>query len=394
VQALLPPQTTLVAYWLGEQRTLAFVLTRDGASTVELPVGLAAITQHVRQLRSVLILAPPMQRAAQPPAAAWLYEQLIAPLRPHIQTEQLILVPHNVLHHLPFAALGSSPGPLLVDEFTLTILPSASTLRFLQHTPSPPPQARALVLANADYTLPSAAAEAEAIARLFDSTVLLGEQANEQALRAESVHATIVHFATHGTFIPDAPLDTYLTLAPAPPPASSATMRADPAAGSAERLTVAEVYGLNLTQSQLVVLSACETNLSHWTAGDEMVSLARAFFFAGAPTVVASLWRVPDEATRLLMSRFYTYLRAGDGKAEALRKAQLDTREQYPSPYYWAGFVLLGEGQGRLAAPLWWAPVPWWGWLGLLGLVAAAAGLWVLRGRRVPGRLAGHQPSG
>jgi len=92
-----------------------------------------------------------------------------------------------------------------------------------------------------------------------------------------------------------------------------------------------------------VVLSACQTNLGDLSEGDELLGLTRAFFFAGTPTVVASLWNVEDESTALLMERFYTHLRGGMGKAEALRQTQLEVREQYPNPYYWAGFVLTGD---------------------------------------------------
>ena len=113
-----------------------------------------------------------------------------------------------------------------------------------------------------------------------------------------------------------------------------------------QNLEVHEVYGLNLKQTDLVVLSTCETHLSDLSAGDELVGLTRAFFFAGTPTVIASLWRVDDQATAVLMERFYRRLQAGRGKAAALRQAQLDMLVDYPDPYYWAGFVLSGDGGG------------------------------------------------
>ena len=94
----------------------------------------------------------------------------------------------------------------------------------------------------------------------------------------------------------------------------------------------------------LVVLSACQTQLGELSAGDELVGLTRAFFFAGTPTVIASLWNVNDKATALLMERFYTHLREGMDKAGALREAQLEVMETHPDPYYWAGFVLSGDG--------------------------------------------------
>lgn len=384
VQALLPPRTTLVSYWLGGEQTLAFVLTADQFHTIALPVGVAEVTQHVRQLRSVLISAPPTQKITQPAAAVWLYQQLIAPLRPHLRTTRLLIVPHASLHYLPFAALGDDSGRMLLDEFTLTLLPSASTLRFLER-PSPAPDAapRALVLANADYTLPSAAAEAQAIADLFDSQLLVGDQATEQALHEHVGQADILHFATHGEYIPDAPLASYLTLAPASPDTTTAATRGSDNRSGA-RLDVADVYGLDLQQTDLVVLSACQSNLSTWAPGDDMVGLTRAFFYAGTPSVVASLWLVPDDATRQLMERFYTHLRAGAGKAEALQKAQQEIRAIYPSPYYWAGFVLLGEGERALVAVPWWQRLPWWGWPAALSLfIILTAGAWARRNHRV-----------
>jgi hypothetical protein len=93
-----------------------------------------------------------------------------------------------------------------------------------------------------------------------------------------------------------------------------------------------------------VVLSACQTNLGDLSEGDELVGLTRAFIFAGTPSVIASLWSVEDESTALLMERFYTHLREGAGKAEALRQAQIEVRDQDPNPYYWAAFVLSGDG--------------------------------------------------
>ncbi len=110
-----------------------------------------------------------------------------------------------------------------------------------------------------------------------------------------------------------------------------------------------EVYGLDLSNTNLVVLSACKTHLGNLrqggiTAGDELVGLTRAFIYAGTPSIMTSLWSVDDEATSLLMEQFYTNMQAGMGKAEALRQAQIELRKDYPSPYYGAAFVLSGDG--------------------------------------------------
>jgi CHAT domain-containing protein len=158
---------------------------------------------------------------------------------------------------------------------------------------------------------------------------------------------------------------------------------------------VHEVYGLDLRNADLVVLSACETQLGELGpegepvgvgAGDEVVGLTRAFFFAGTPSVIASLWSVDDRSTGMLMEQFYKHLQGGMGKAVALRQAQLGVRAEYPSPYYWAGFVLSGDGgavgdikpapSSREPSVLAWAG-------GVLAIfLALGAGLWLWRRRR------------
>jgi CHAT domain-containing protein len=111
------------------------------------------------------------------------------------------------------------------------------------------------------------------------------------------------------------------------------------------------VYGLDLASADLVVLSACETQLGAQSKGDDLVGLNRAFIYAGTPSVIASLWSVDDEATAALMTAFYQQLRAGLSKAAALQAAQAETWAQFPHPYYWAAFVLTGDPGTTRPAP-------------------------------------------
>jgi len=98
------------------------------------------------------------------------------------------------------------------------------------------------------------------------------------------------------------------------------------------------------------VLSGCQSQLGKRSRGDDIIGMSRAFIYAGTPSVIASLWSVDDEATQQLMVAFYTHLKYGQSKAEALRSAQLEIRQKYPNPYYWAGFVLTGDpGESRTA---------------------------------------------
>ena len=118
--------------------------------------------------------------------------------------------------------------------------------------------------------------------------------------------------------------------------------------------------GLNLEKADLVVLSACETNLGELSSGDEIVGLNRALIYAGTPSVIASLWSVSDESTRVLMEKFYTHLRAGKGKAAALRAAQMEmiASGKYAHPYHWAAFGVTGDPGVSTAVSSSLAPTP------------------------------------
>jgi CHAT domain-containing protein len=115
-----------------------------------------------------------------------------------------------------------------------------------------------------------------------------------------------------------------------------------PAEGQPSRFSLYEVMDMNL-KSELVVLSACETGLGKLQGGDEVAGLTRTFLLAGASTVVSSMWKVSDDATSLLMQGFYRSLRQGKDPADAMRDAELNVRERFPHPFYWAPFVVTGN---------------------------------------------------
>jgi CHAT domain-containing protein len=369
VQALLDAQTTLLAYYVLDEQTLVFLITSDNFEVIELDVSQEELTNKVNRFRKLVDL---QNTGTTRQAVQELHQLLIAPLAATLDTAaalnapRLMIVPHGVLHYLPFATLlNPETDQYLVERYSLVTLPSASALPFIQENSHPsagsePAGGLALVIGNpttGDFdataslaverdglgTLPFAEKEAKTIAALYGVEPLLGKAATEGAVRERVAEAGIVHLAAHGHYNPVAPLSSLIALAPD-----------DPASGSGSSseqatydgwLTVGEVYGLDLSQTDLVVLSACQTHLGELSQGDELVGLTRAFIFAGTPTVVASLWNVNDEATSFLMERFYSHLKEdGLGKAEALRQAQLETMVEYPDPYYWAAFVMSGDG--------------------------------------------------
>jgi CHAT domain-containing protein len=325
VRALIPGGETLVEYYYGGADLFAFVLAADRLQAYRLDG--QGLENEVRLFR--LALENPRSERVQD-LARRLYQRLIAPLAAELpEGRALVVVPHGALHYMPFAALHDGSA-YLVDRHGLRLLPSASVLKFL------PPRRPGAVVAfgNPDvgdrrHDLEHAQTEASAVAQLYPGArLLLRAQATETAFRQLGAGYTLVHVASHGEFDPEAPMRSALVLAPDP--------------HNDGLLTLDELYSLRL-DTRMVTLSACETGLGRLGHGDDVVGLTRGFLFAGARTVVASLWKVDDQATAELMTRFYRNLQ-GAGSAQALRQAQIETRATHLHPFFWAAFQVTGGG--------------------------------------------------
>jgi CHAT domain-containing protein len=287
---------------------------------------------------------------------------LIAPVRaflPRAAGSRLTVLPHGPLFLVSFAALRDGRGRYLVEDFALHYAPSASVLDATSRRARAGgvPGRRVFVADPGQFPddggrplppLPGTRREVTAGSERLkgDNVLLTGGEATEANVRRLAPGAGLLHFATHGVVRDDRPFESFLALS-----------RDDPA-GDDGRLTVRDIYGLDL-QASLVVLSACRTGLGQLSS-DGIVGLTRAFFYAGTPSVMATLWDVADEPTFRLVSSFYSGLAAAPDKARALRSAQLSmlralragevkvptaagavTLPEHPA--LWAGFVLVGE---------------------------------------------------
>ena len=266
---------------------------------------------------------------------------LIAPLEaalPRHPGAKLIIVPDRELALIPFGALEDEAGVPLVDRFSIALTPSLKALTALKLRGATRIQSEQddMVIGNPTpmpaglSNLPGAEQEAIAVAALRNISPLLRKQATEAIVKEQYANARWLHFATHGMFNDNGgnDLSSWLALAPL---------------GDREDglLSMGEVFNSRL-QADMVVLSACDTGQGRVT-GEGIIGLARAFLKAGGSSVIATLWKVPDEPTAVLMENFYQSLAAGQGKAEALRTAIQATRSQYPHPRNWAAFVLMGD---------------------------------------------------
>jgi CHAT domain-containing protein len=333
VQALLGPQTSLLEYFVGGGSTLIWVVHRDSLHAFRLRIGEDELNRRVSRFRELIASRGRTEELRQ--VALDLYRALLAPAFPSGLPRELIIVPHRVLHYLPFQAVMSTPDRYLVQDSLLYYLSSASLMQFTREkaqavTPG------ALAVGNPDLGDPTldlfyAEREVREVGRLFpEATVLVRKEATKAQTRRYMDGESLIHLATHADLDGKDPLGSALRLRPE--------------GNDTGRLEVQEVFGLDLHAS-LVILSACDTSLGRLTEGDEVVGLTRAFIYAGTPSVISTLWMVDDRASYELMRAFYGNLRAGRDKGEALREAQLATLHKYPHPYYWAAYQLTGEAR-------------------------------------------------
>jgi CHAT domain-containing protein len=325
VGAKLATDETLLDYFVAGADLYVTIVTRDGVSGQVLRA--EGLAEEVRGFRGAIAA----RSADTGRYERSLYDRLVRPLAGALRGGKLTIAPNGPLHYLPWAAL-SDGREQLIDQFALRIEPSASALVYLRGGASRAP-GRLLAFGNPDlgdprFDLPGAEREARSIAAMFSpSRALLRRDASKSAVKSLAGGFTMLHFASHGVFDPSAPLNSGLLLA-----------RGTESDG---RLTVADLYTLHLNAT-LVTLSACETGLGDIESGDDVIGLTRGFLYAGAQTIIASLWSVQDDATANLMTALYAKLNQMDKRA-ALREAQLKIRAVHPDPLYWAAFEMTGS---------------------------------------------------
>ncbi len=377
IQALVPADAALLEYFLGEERSFLVVATRRTVHAFRLAPE-REIARATSELRGDLEQPGRRRLAALLANAHRLYQTLVEPAAAELATSRRWLVaPDGVLYGLPFEALLAHPAaadlagpqPYVLGERLVSYVPSGSVLGRLAEPSAPPADSSALVaFGDPDYgvaetdeasaqtgalgelvrgteqasrgwlfrRLPATGSEVAEIAGLFPrqaTRVFLRRAASEENVKREvdASHARRWHFAAHALVSDERPQDSGLVLA----------LDADPTEDGF--LQVSEIFGLRMP-SELVVLSACETALGPRVRGEGVLGLSRAFLFAGARSLVASLWQVEDRSTAELMVGFYERLQRGRHPADALREAKLIFLASPPTahPFYWAPFILTG----------------------------------------------------
>ena len=371
VRKALDADTVLLSYSVGERQTLLFVVQpaavteqpgANGLTVVRIPTGLRELTDRVFAFRGLIEQSRRETTPGFEAQARSLYAALVAPAEPAMRGQARVLIcADGPLRTLPFAALTRERSPRFLGEWKpLHHAISATLYAEIRKSPraeatrrapslvafgdpvfgSPgattPNGSRAGLSSQGLPALPYTRREVQTIAGLFrgDAEINLGRNANEERARAVGRGPRIVHFATHALLDRRFPLESALALS---------TPAASGHGGDNGLLQAWEILEKLRLDADLVTLSACDTGLGGDAGGEGIVGLTRAFQFAGARSVLASLWSVSEGGTARLMESFYRSLRAGHTKDEALQAAQADAISAGRPAFEWAAFQLSGD---------------------------------------------------
>jgi CHAT domain-containing protein len=333
----MPPDTALLEYYFCGESIIRFVISDSGVRGEVLAARVPEVERSLRAFQlnlSAVESASPEQLPRLDSQArgvlARLRAQLLGDLDELTAYRSLVVVPHGLLHYLPFHALYDGKQ-FVIEQHAVSYAPSATLFAVCRaRTGRPRPRGRALVMAHsAGGQLPYALTEADAVAEVLGVDAHREQDATRASLRSGGRGRSIIHLAAHGRFRADAPLFSAIELADGP-------------------LTAVDVFNLELNAG-LITLSACETGRAVIGGGDELVGLTRAFLYAGATRLLVSQWRVDDASTASLMTSFYRELQRGANCAEALRSAQISqmmtTQHEigHAHPFYWAAFQFIGD---------------------------------------------------
>jgi CHAT domain-containing protein/Tfp pilus assembly protein PilF len=336
----LGPDRALLEYFVLNDSTYLLLIVGGELTTLQIPLGETELRETLSKWRRGMPVDD------QPELADKLGSALLKPaLEKLTGIEELVIVPHRSLHYLPFSALEVAGQPL-IEKYRITRTPSASAWLLGQKSPDRNGAFAAAALGNVGLNLsgdstdeitrgsqylplPGTLEELEAVSSFFpDGTRLVETGLTSESLRKACAESGTLHVATHGVLDPEAPIFSGLVT-------------------SDGLVTVSDILGWEKTPN-LVVLSACDTALGDLGEGDDLVGLARAFQAGGTRCLVATLWSVSDESTSTWMTSFYDGLNKGLTVAEASADASRTMRRTHPSPYHWAPFVVLGDGNVKI----------------------------------------------
>lgn len=401
---LLDEQTTLIEYFIEDSILYTILLTTKEIEFFQNKLS-KSFFQDFNAFTDVLQTNAPDHKRSFQLLSQRLSDVLLTPLLGSLPptTEKLIIIPDNILAYLPFEVFmlnksqttnQSATPSYLLTNFQIAYAWSSTLLGWQKKQERPKPKKLlagfapnyehlleedykgeqhedvALLVRDGKFDLPGAIHEVQQIHQLVGGDIFLNQEANEAKFKEVAKNYQVLHLSMHSLFNKTNPLFSKLIFTPSQDTLEDGLLYAS------------ELYNMQLN-ADLAVLSACNTGFGKLEKGEGIMSLSRAFTYTGVPATITSLWKVPDHTTSKIMVAFYKHLKAGRPKDTALRQAKLDYLENtiepdQQHPYYWAGFVAVGDMRALdLGVKSGWN----WGIWGLVIFVLVGLLFWRLRGK-------------
>ncbi len=331
-QALMDEDSICLEYFLCKNGDVApgtvllWTLTKTESTCTALPISSSELVDDVRDFR----MAIEGRDARWTIQAQKLYTKLIQPLEGLLDNrKRIILSPHGMLHYLPFNALIDKTGTPLIRNYSIVYMPSLDSF-VSGRTKCIGKGEKTIIFSAGNASVGDFSAstcnkqEVEAIAGIFkDCTVIQNKEFIKEEMNEKLEGMDIVHFATQALCNGNSPKESYIFT-------------------NDGKYTINDILYAHM-DSRLVMLGACRTIPGKIFSGDDQVAVTRAFMYAGAPSIVSSLWKVHDECIVNLVTLFYTNIAQKMDKDEALRRAELSLMANYPDPFFWSSFIITGE---------------------------------------------------
>lgn len=340
VKKMLDETTALISYHLSGDKIVIMVLTGKDLSYHEAAID-NLFYQYLDSLRKILNSPLGIYRTQIEALSSNLYATLIAPVQNQLSSlKRLIIIPDDELHYLPFDLLMNTNKNYLIEKYSIQYLYSTALLNTKENLLTDAGTVSFAPFIQKSFTegritfnrLPATVKEIE---NLSGKTFIDSTATKTNFLKNVNSHG-ILHLATHAQVNTDDPNLSFIAFYPS-------------ATDSMDRLYAQEIYDLKLDSTRLVILSACETGTGQLVKGEGLMSLSRAFAYAGCPNVITSLWKASDQSTAIIISRLHYYLSRGFTPDIALQKAKIDLLRnttvdpRFKQPAYWAHLVSIGN---------------------------------------------------
>ncbi len=325
VQKNIDNNTQLITYFLGENNLYTFNIANDKITFLKGEIA-NELLNKTKIFKSELIAQNDINDISKRLHLYLLDQQL------NKSKQNLVIIPDNVLNYIPFEILLNDDDTFLIENYTISYSGSAHLFLELKNNffnySSPNYWAGFSPKYEGGFDLSNTSDEISIISKIVNGETFIGETSKKQSFLDNNKDYSILHLAMHAEIDNENPMFNKLIF-------------------SDGELSASEIY-LSNTKANLAVLSACNTGFGKLEKGEGVMSMARAFHFSGVPSVIMSLWKVPDKETKKIMVAFYKHLEKGETKSEALKNAKLDylastSDINLKHPYYWSGFILNGN---------------------------------------------------